>query len=398
MLKKGLLFGIAVSLAAVMACGGDSKTPVSPSPTASVDADAAADGSTLKVVAPVPYLPANAANVDSLTPNLVVNITSGKFVPAAGLLYRFVVETQAGAQVYQSEQVPQQSGTTYSAQRVPTGILANEITYRWRARAEAGASFGPWSAYWTFKTPAAKIPPAQLPSYNIANELWDNLADGKTIGSNVGGTFVAGKGVMLPTFESHVTYQLVNRLTSGVTQFLVEGLDLDTNGGKTKVWSMQQGYSDITDNPFRYNLEKRGDDHVDSGKFRMRIITGNPEEGGFFDSPRLQPTSLSGSKVYHVRNSWGGGVVSLEIREGGPTGPKVIDHQFSYQGTYRPSPHVVHLGCPVPRGGPVDATVPGIIIRYFHVSDGSAPWPGLNVANTVLAKLRLFLEPGAAAN
>ena len=54
---------------------------------------------------------------------------------------------------------------------------------------------------------------------------------------------------------------------------------------------MQQGYSDITDNPYRFNVEKRGDDHVDVGRYRMRIITGNPATG-FYDSERIPPSSV----------------------------------------------------------------------------------------------------------
>ena len=396
MLKKGLLFGIVLSLAVVMACGGDSKTPVSPTATTASDADAAADGSTLKVTAPTLYVPATGVTVDSLTPNLAVFLSSGKFVTASSLLYRFVVETQAGAEVYRSDLVAPLTGTNYAAQRVPTGLLKYETAYRWRARAESGTTVGPWSPNWTFTTPVEVIviPPDRLPSYNRANELWDNLRDGKSIGTVVGGTFVPGRGILLPTFESHVTYQLVNTLTSGTVQFMIEGLDVDTNGGKTKIFSMQQGYSDITDNPYRFNVEKRGDDHPDSGKFRMRMITGNAAEGSFFDSDRLVPTSLLRSHRYYVKFSWGGGVNRLEVRDGGPTGQAVINHAYNYGGTYRPNPHVVHIGCPVPRGGPADATVPGIVVSYFHVSNG-AVWPGLNAAAGMPDLGSLFTMPGA---
>ena len=66
-----------------------------------------------------------------------------------------------------------------------------------------------------------------------------------------------------------------------------------------------------------------------------------------------------------------------------PTGAPGVSYQFSYQGTYRPSPHVVHIGAPVPRGGPLDASVPGIIVRYFYVSAGGL-WPGVaNVASAL---------------
>ena len=395
MLKKGLLFGLVLSLATFVACGGDSKTPVSPTSTAVSDADAAADGSTLKVTAPTLYVPATGTKTDSLTPNLAVYLSTARFGTAPTLQYRFVVETQAGVPVYTSGLVSPLAGGNYAAQRVPADTLLHNTTYRWHARAEAGAAVGPWSSYWTFTTPEPITPVDKLPSYNNANELWDNLADGRSIGTVANGTFIQGRGILLPTFESHVTYQLVNTLQSGVTQFLVEGLDSDTNGGKTKVWSMQQGYSDITDNPYRYNLEKRGDDHPDSGKFRMRIITGNAAEGGFFDSDRILPSSLVGSKTYYVKNSWGGGVVYFEIREGGPTGPTRATYTFTYRNTYKPSPHVVHIGAPVPRGGPADATVPGIIVRYFHVSDGTKPWPGLNVTAGTPDFGTLFKLPGS---
>ena len=182
------------------------------------------------------------------------------------------------------------------------------------------------------------------------------------------------RGSSSRAFESHVTYTLQSTLTSGSIECLIENLSSDTNGGKTKVFSSQQGYSDITDNPYRFTIEKRGDDHPDNGKYRLRIITGNATSG-FYDSDRIQPSSLLASKVYYHRVAWANNVVNFVVREGSATGPTVASYAFSYQGTYRPSPHVVHIGAPVPRGGAVDASVPGIIVRYFYVSQGGS-YPG----------------------
>jgi hypothetical protein len=376
MQKKLFLFGIAAVTAVAMACGEKAATPVSPSPATSTAADAAADGSTLKASAPAPQQPANGSTIDSLTPNLVVANSTLKFlgdVSTAGTMqYRFVVETAAGAAV--SDQKTG-AGASLTGSKVPADLLKADTSYRWHARAELGSSVGPWSAYWTFTTAKSG---GGLQSYQTATELWDNLTDGRTIGALVGGArLVTGKGVYLPSFESHVTYTLQSTLTSGSIECLIEGLTLDTNGGKTKVFSSQQGTSDITDNPYRFTIEKRGDDHPDIGKYRIRIITGNATSG-FYDSDRIQPSSLEASKVYYHRVAWGSGLVNFVVREGSATGPQVASYAFSYVGTYRPSPHVVHIGAPVPRGGPLDASVPGITVRYFYVSQGGT-YPGFTL-------------------
>jgi hypothetical protein len=380
MQKKLLLFAIAAVTAVAMACGEKAATPVSPSPTASTGSDAAADGSTLKATAPAPQLPANASTVDSLTPNLVVANSTLKFlgdVSTVGTMqYRFLVETSAGLAVSDTRTG---AGASLTGSRVPADVLKQDTAYRWRARAELGSSTGPWSANWTFTTPKSA---GSLASYQNATELFDNLTDGKTIGSLVGGAqLVPGKGVFLPSFAAHVTYTLQSTLTSGSIECLIEGLSSDSNGGKTKVFSSQQGTSDITDNPYRFTVEKRGDDHPDVGKYRIRIITGN-STSGFYDSDRIQPSSLVASKVYYHRLSWANNVVNFLVREASSTGPQVASYAFSYQGTYRPSPHVVHIGAPVPRGGELDATVPGIIVRYFYVSQGGR-WPGASLPSVL---------------
>lgn len=377
MKKNLLLFGILAVTAAAMACGEQAPAPAAPTTVASSETSAAAaDGSTLKTTAPALQQPANGAVADSLTPNLVIANATLKYLGDVSLMaairFKLNIETTSGAQVY-AAWATSAPGTDLSAHRVASGTLQPETTYRWRARAEMGNSVGPWSAYWTFTTPKSG---SGLPSYQTATELWDNLTDGRTIGTLAGGAqLIANKGVFLPAFESHVTYTLQNTLTSGSIECLVEGLESDSNGGKTKVFSAQQGYGDITANPYRFNLEKRGDDHPDVGKYRLRIITGNSEV--FYDSERILPsTPLVASKVYYHRVSWGNGVVQFAVRETSATGPLIASYQFAYQGTYRPNPHVVHIGCPVPRGGAVDASVPGIIVRFFYVTLGGT-FPGI---------------------
>jgi hypothetical protein len=381
MKKQFLLFGILAVTAAAIACGEQAATPAAPTTAVSSETTAAAaDGSTLKATAPALQLPANGSTTESLTPNLVIANSTLKFLGdvslAKSLLYRYVVETTSGAAVHN---VLTDSGNSLTGSRVPANVLQADTTYRWRVRAELGSAVGPWSGYWTFITPKSG---GGLASYQNATELWDNLTDGKTIGTLVGGAQLTSKGVFLPSFESHVTYTLQSTLTSGSIECLIEGLSSDSNGGKTKVFSSQQGSSDITDNPYRFTIEKRGDDHPDSGKYRIRIITGN-STSGFYDSDRIQPSSLLASKTYYHKVSWVNNVVSLAVRETSATGPVVASYEFSYQGTYRPSPHVVHIGAPVPRGGAVDASVPGIIVRYFYVSQGGR-YPGFADVASVL--------------
>src|SRR5688572_30037726 len=85
-------------LALTVACGKQSAAPTSPSATAAAAADAAADGSTLKVTAPTPVAPINGVKVES--PDgvaLFINNASGKFANGLSLRYEFQVVDAAGA-------------------------------------------------------------------------------------------------------------------------------------------------------------------------------------------------------------------------------------------------------------------------------------------------------------
>src|SRR5215207_1099917 len=65
--KTLALCGSAMVLAVAIACSKTPDTPIAPSSAQPGAADAAADGSTLKVSAPTPQSPTNNAQPDSLT-------------------------------------------------------------------------------------------------------------------------------------------------------------------------------------------------------------------------------------------------------------------------------------------------------------------------------------------
>ena len=154
MRTKCLLVGMAAVVLANFACGGETTTPASPSATASLATDAAADGSTLKTTAPAPQLPTNGSTVTSLTPNLVIANSTLKYLGDVAMVltleYRFVVETEDGTSV---SNVRTGAGVALTGSRVQAGFLQPQTVYRWRVRAELGSAVGPWSAYSTFTTP-----------------------------------------------------------------------------------------------------------------------------------------------------------------------------------------------------------------------------------------------------
>jgi hypothetical protein len=172
MQKQWILYGFAALTAVVIACGGDTKTPVSPTPAVSSDsAAAAADGSTMKISAPTPSSPANGSTTDSLTPNLVIQNATGKFVPQTVPYYQFVI-LSGSSTVYDSGLIGTGSGLT--GHRVASGALKAETAYTWKARGMASAtSYGPWSTTLSFTTPKAGGD-----GYQTATTLWDPLTNG----------------------------------------------------------------------------------------------------------------------------------------------------------------------------------------------------------------------------
>jgi hypothetical protein len=152
---------VAAALTFAAACSNDSPAPLTPSSAELTEADAAPDGSTLKVTAPTPMSPAANAELDD-DPVFQVGNSRGRFANVAGLEYRFEVHTEGGQFVVNSPKVAPGDGTT--SWKVSTFL--DQGTYRFRSRAERGTHFGPWSEWVTFKivAPPSILPPGPYPT------------------------------------------------------------------------------------------------------------------------------------------------------------------------------------------------------------------------------------------
>lgn len=148
MVRRRVFRGFALlSLAATVACSQGAQSPVSPS-AATGATSANPDGSTLKVSAPIPVSPANAARTDSVRPTVVFRNAVGRFTSVA-LSYRLQVLDAANAVIAELRVSQDASGQTSLAAEAD---LAFDTEYRWRVRAELEGQAGPWSEVWSFRT------------------------------------------------------------------------------------------------------------------------------------------------------------------------------------------------------------------------------------------------------
>jgi hypothetical protein len=358
MSRKWTLTVTAGVVALALACS-DSKpsSPVAPSnaPGAADGGDAAADGSTLKVTAPTPTSPANGSRLNDFEVTLLVNAATPKFeTGSVPLAYRF--ELLRGGQAVESSR-----GT--ATQWKPTVAFESDTEYGWRVRAEQGTAFGPWSATWTFRTPE------QPRGYNIPGELYDPLYTGDTVGTPIGSTaFVPGVGIRLNEHTSHVEYVLPQTIPEGELSMLVTNTPANTEGGKTKIMSMREGRSDITTNDRRFTIEKRGDP---PGIIAFRVITRDSQEET--QGAERVSRNFQANRWYLWRASFRGGRFQLEIFEDGANGNRIYSFGKNYEGLYDPNPHLAYIGAPVGRGGPADATVPGMIAKQVWLSSRPRP-------------------------
>jgi hypothetical protein len=366
--KKAVACASAVLLALAVACSKGPETPVSPSSAQPGATSAGPNGETLKASAPNPLSPINGAQPDTLV--LTAGKSTGSFNKGLDgeYSYEFQIMNAANTLVCASF-VPGGSGSDVSW--TPSCNLELDANHSWRVRAvtqNPGGQManGPWSSTASFKSP--------LGGYIRGDELFDPLYNGKTVGNAINTTFVPNQGIRLNGHDSRVTYVLPITLQAGEMSVMVIGADEGNPGDKTKIMSMQEGGGDITTNDYRFTAELRGRDYPVPGSVQFRLITGDAgEEDSIFDSARI-PLGFSSSRWYFWQFTWRTGRADLVVREDGPRG-RVIYNQGRGTGThpYRPEQHVIHLGAPVGRAGPQDATMPGGVYKNLWVSSRPRP-------------------------
>ena len=120
-----------------------------------------------------------------------------------------------------------------------SSALSPTSRYWWRARAAQASTAGPWSTATRFRS--------KLEGYNRPGELFDPLTNGGTIGAP-GNVAFEPEGARFNALESLITYQLPQALPEGEFSMEVTGLTTNSPGDKTKVFSMQEGFNDLTEN------------------------------------------------------------------------------------------------------------------------------------------------------
>lgn len=151
-MKAFTRFAPVVLLGAAVACSSNPSNPVAPTGAAGGGVvEAVPEGSpTLKVSAPAAPLPASGLVLEDLNPPVIsVSNATTQFAGQVQLSTRF--QLQEGTTVI-AEPVVSAGGDGRSAWPV-TVPLKWETTYRWRARAELGDAYGPWSVVSEFRTP-----------------------------------------------------------------------------------------------------------------------------------------------------------------------------------------------------------------------------------------------------
>ena len=354
--RKVLLYTVAGVLGLTLACSKSTPNPTSPSSATLPETTAAPDGSTLKAPAPTATSPTGGVQAqDPLT--LTATTVTPKFTSAV-LSYRF--EVRSGSTVVASGTVV---GSGSSVSFVP-GAIEPDTNFTWRVRAEAQGGFGPWSSDASFKSPVG--------AYIRGNEIRDPLTIGRTVGQTVGPVQFVPGGLELLSQSSRVTYQLPQTLEAGEFSVMVTGFDEGSPGDKSKIMSMQEGGGDITTNDYRFTVEKRGRDYCCvPGATTFRVIAGGGEEN-IHDGTRLN-VGYSDERWYFWKATWGSNFAQVDVREDGPNGRVIYSQRVATHHAYRPVPHVIHLGAPVGRAGPIDASIPGTIYKNVWVGPGPRP-------------------------
>jgi hypothetical protein len=354
-------------------CAEQSTSPASPSGTSVAKVNAAPDGSTLKVTAPVPQAPVNSTRLTFGAPvTLTVGNASPLYTTAIALTYRFEVYSANGVRVYASPPVNAGPATT---SHVVTATLDTDQTFTWQARAEYQGNVGPWSPRATFVT-------AALEGYIRPNELFDPLTNGKTVGT-IGGsgnvTWVPNQGIRMNDELAYVVYQLPQVFSSGEMSVEVTGLGPNGAPGKARIFSILDRLGVMSSSAkYSINVQYRGAGGAPDNCVAWKAVLGDnansvePDTNERYGSVVI----LDPSKLYLWQAFWTPTSVRVVVRDGGATGAAVYDHtEIASSGTTNWNPAVMYafLGTNNATYAGFDGTRIGMTLRNLWV--GSAPRP-----------------------
>lgn len=328
---------------------------------------------------PTPDSPADGTQLDTKRPTLTVNNGTSNQT-ATAKTYEFQISDNssfaatASFNAWFAVTVTATSvaeGTSGKTSYTPTQDLQPTTKYYWRARLVQGSTNSEWSDVRSFKT--------KLEGYNRPGELYDPLIFGETVGERVGQTtFIAGKGIRVDNNSSLVRYLLPQTVTTGEFSMDVEGLYANAPGDKGKVFSMQEGTTNFTDNKYRVDIQYRGSSGFPPNAITFRALYGSatdlsvryePDTTTRFNSVYL----LNAATKYYWKATWGS-EFRVIVKEGGINGSTFYNVGVpSTKGTYSPNPQYAYLGAPVATSGSESASIAGAVYSNVWLSRNPRP-------------------------
>jgi hypothetical protein len=167
-------------------------------------------------------------------------------------------------------------------------------------------------------------------------------------------------------------------VTSGEFSADVSGLRPNNDGDKLKVMAMSSGASDFIVDPFRVDIQYRGNTGFPPNAITFRCLYGSaddldvryePDSTTRFNSVHI----LDPNTVYHWKFTWGD-EVRVQVRAGGMDGTLIYNVGVpADDGTYNPNPWYAFLGAPTGRSGAESASVPGATYKNVWISSRPRP-------------------------
>jgi hypothetical protein len=190
--------------------------PVPPLP----DAEA-----TLKATAPSPTSPANGTVFDNdASTTLTASNAVGRYVSQAfNVRFELWAITSAGSPAALVHTAIVSQGSTSTSYSVPPGVLQDNTTYAWRARAELDGAVGPWSSTYAFETIFVRIDPPSLGA-PVGGVTIDNVRPRFTL---INGALVGDTGTVI--------YEVQVATNAAFTENVVRAATRRRSGTQTNV-------------------------------------------------------------------------------------------------------------------------------------------------------------------